>query len=63
MTTICIADKNRLTIRGVQHGQRYLVKKEGHGWWIEAAPRAPSGSVHAGFDGSSGRPGSGRIRL
>ena len=41
MTMICIADKNRLTIRGVRHGQRYLVKKEGGGWWIEAAPRAP----------------------
>jgi hypothetical protein len=41
VTTICIADKNRLTVRGVQHGQRYLVKKEGDGWWIEAAPRAP----------------------
>ena len=41
VTTICIADKNRLTVRGVQNGQRYLVKKEGDGWWIEAAPRAP----------------------
>ena len=41
MTMICIADKNRLTVRGVRHGQRYLVKKEGGGWWIEAAPKAP----------------------
>jgi hypothetical protein len=39
VTMICIADKNRLTVRGVQHGQRYLVKKEGDGWWIEPAPR------------------------
>ena len=41
MTMICVADKNRLTVRGVRHGQRYLVKREGGGWWIEAAPRAP----------------------
>ena len=40
MTMICIADKNRLTVRGVQNGQRYLVKKEGDGWWIEPAPQA-----------------------
>ena len=40
VTMICIADKNRLTVRGVQNGQRYLVKKEGAGWWIEPAPQA-----------------------
>jgi hypothetical protein len=40
MTTICIADKNRLTVRGVENGRRYLVKKEGDGWWIEPAPKA-----------------------
>jgi hypothetical protein len=39
VTMISIADRNRLTVRGVRHGQRYLVKKEGDGWWIEAAPR------------------------
>jgi len=36
---ISIADKNRLTVRGVRHGQRYLVKKEGDGWRIVALPR------------------------
>ena len=41
MTTICIADKNRLTVRGVENGKRYLVKREGDGWWIEPAPVAP----------------------
>jgi hypothetical protein len=40
VTMICIADKNRLTVRGVQNGRRYLVKKEGGGWWIEPAPQA-----------------------
>ena len=40
VTMICIADKNRLTVRGIQNGQRYLVKKEGGGWWIEPAPQA-----------------------
>ncbi len=35
MTTICTADKNRLTVRGVRNGARYLVKKESNGWWIE----------------------------
>lgn len=40
VTMICIADKNRLTVRGVQNGRRYLVKKEGDGWWIEPAPQA-----------------------
>ena len=40
VTMICIADKSRLTVRGVQNGQRYLVKTEGDGWWIEVAPRA-----------------------
>ena len=37
---ICIADKNRLTVRGIENGKRYLVKKEGDGWWIEPAPQA-----------------------
>ena len=46
MTMICIADKNRLTVRGVRHGQRYLVKKEDGGWWIEAAPKASFSFVH-----------------
>ncbi|MEI6395547.1 MAG: hypothetical protein WCT12_31130 [Verrucomicrobiota bacterium] len=40
MTTISIADKNRLTVRGVMDGARYLVKQEGNGWWIEPAPEA-----------------------
>jgi hypothetical protein len=39
VTTICIADKNRLTVRGIENGKRYLVKKEGDGWWIEPAPQ------------------------
>ena len=38
MTTIAIADKNRLTVRGVIDGTRYIVKKEANGWWIEPAP-------------------------
>jgi hypothetical protein len=37
---ICKADKNRVTDRGAQNGQPYLVKKEGDGWWIEPVPRA-----------------------
>lgn len=40
MTTISIADKNRLTVRGITDGARYLVKKEASGWWIEPAPEA-----------------------
>ena len=40
MTTISIADKNRLTVRGVMDGARYLVKQERNGWWIEPAPEA-----------------------
>ena len=40
MTTICTADKNRLTVRGVRNGARYLVKKESNGWWIEPAPQS-----------------------
>ena len=40
MTTISIADKNRLTVRGVLDGARYLVKQERDGWWIEPAPEA-----------------------
>ena len=40
VTTICMADKNRLTVRGIENGKRYLVKKEGAGWWIEPAPEA-----------------------
>jgi hypothetical protein len=39
VATICIAEKNRLTVRGVQNGKRYLVKKERDGWWIESAPQ------------------------
>ena len=39
VTTICTADKNRLTVRGVRDGARYLVKKENNGWWIEPAPQ------------------------
>ena len=38
MTMIAKADKSRLTIRGVQDGREYLVKKEGAGWWVEPAP-------------------------
>jgi hypothetical protein len=38
VTTIAIADKNRLTVRGVIDGTRYIVKKEANGWWIEPAP-------------------------
>jgi hypothetical protein len=40
MTTICIADKNRLTVRGIENGRPYFVKKENGGWWIEPAPQA-----------------------
>jgi hypothetical protein len=40
VTTISIADKNRLTVRGVMDGVRCLVKQEGNGWWIEPAPEA-----------------------
>lgn len=39
MTMIAKADKSRLTIRGIQDGQEYLVKKEGSGWWVEPAPK------------------------
>jgi hypothetical protein len=39
VTTICTADKNRLTVRGVRNGARYLVKKKSNGWWIEPAPQ------------------------
>ena len=35
---IAKADKSRLTIRGIQDGREYLVKKEGAGWWVEPAP-------------------------
>jgi hypothetical protein len=35
---IAKADKSRLTIRGVQDGREYLVKREGAGWWVEPAP-------------------------
>lgn len=41
MTTIAKADKSRLTIRGVQDGREYLVRKEGPGWWVEPAPENP----------------------
>jgi hypothetical protein len=34
---ICIAEKNRLALRGVRNGRRYLVKKERAGWWVEPA--------------------------
>jgi hypothetical protein len=37
MTMICIADKNRLALRGVRNGRRYLVKKKRTGWWVEPA--------------------------
>ncbi len=37
MTTICIAEKNRLALRGVRDGRRYLVKKESAGWWVQPA--------------------------
>lgn len=39
MTTIAIAAKNRLTVRGVLDGARYLVKREAAGWWIVPAPK------------------------
>jgi len=37
MTMICVAEKNRLALRGVRDGRRYLVKKERTGWWVELA--------------------------
>jgi hypothetical protein len=40
VTNIVIADKNRLTVRGVLDGARYLVKQEGNGWWIEPVPES-----------------------
>ena len=42
MTTICIAEKNRLPLRGLRDGRRYLVKKETSGWWVEPAPAVRS---------------------
>jgi hypothetical protein len=39
VTTIAKADKSRLTIRGIQDGHEYLVKREGAGWWVEPAPQ------------------------
>lgn len=43
MIAVSVADnKNRLTVRGVQTGARYLVKREGAGWWIEPAPERRS---------------------
>jgi hypothetical protein len=38
VTTIAIADKNRLTVRGLLDGARYLIRAERKGWWIEPAP-------------------------
>jgi hypothetical protein len=39
VTTITKADdKRRLTIPGVEQGQRYLIKQESGGWWIQPVP-------------------------
>jgi hypothetical protein len=38
MVSIVIADKSRLTVRGVMDGARYLVRSEANGWWIEPVP-------------------------
>ncbi|MGA3265649.1 MAG: hypothetical protein ABSE16_02375 [Verrucomicrobiota bacterium] len=43
MMSISVADKNRLTVRGVQNGARYLVKREATGWWIEPVPPSKRG--------------------
>lgn len=41
MTNIVKADKNRLTIRGVEDGVSYLVQRLSRGWWVELAPQKP----------------------
>jgi len=38
MSSIVKADKQRLTVRGVVDGHRYLVTPQGVGWWVEPAP-------------------------
>jgi len=38
VTTIVKADKNRLTLRGVAAGRRYLVTRYAKGWWVTEAP-------------------------
>ncbi|MFN3410311.1 MAG: hypothetical protein ACK45B_15060 [Limisphaerales bacterium] len=35
MTTIVKADQNRIPIKGVRDGMRYLVREEASGWWVE----------------------------
>ena len=42
VTTIVKADKNRITVRGVTDGARYLVREEAKGWWVEPAPHRQS---------------------
>ena len=37
MKSIVKADKNRLTIRGVENGVHYLVQRLSGGWWVEVA--------------------------
>ena len=37
---ISIAEKSRLTVRGIENGHPYFVKKENGGWWIEPVPQA-----------------------
>jgi len=36
--TIVKADKQRITVRGITDGARYLVREEANGWWIQPAP-------------------------
>jgi hypothetical protein len=38
MTTIAIADKNRLTLRGTENGRSYLITSYPDGWWVQEAP-------------------------
>ena len=38
MTMLVKADKDRITIRGLLDGARYLVREQGRGWWVEPAP-------------------------
>ena len=40
MTTTSVADKSRLTIRGVQDGRTYLIVRYAQGWWVQDAPIA-----------------------
>lgn len=42
MITVVTGDANRLSIRGVKKGKRYVVHHEREGWWIEPEPKPKS---------------------